>query len=194
VTDYDTGAPVNATTVRLTFSLPAKPSIGASTLDLHFQQPGLFTATGANLSLEGTWLVAALVTEPTTSAEVDLQVTVRSAAQQIDVNRVPGLPTIYTAHLGSGRTVQVYLDPGKPGANLLHATWFDASGHEMPVSGVAMTQLGASGASTALQPQILDSGHEAATAQVDAFPAEFVIGATGPGGASLRTQLTITQS
>ena len=194
LTDYDTGAAVDATAVRLTFRLPARPDVGASTLDLVRQSAGVFAGTGANLSIDGTWSVAALVTEPTTSVEIDLTVSVRVPPQQIDVNRVPGLPTIYTAHLGSGRTVQVYLDPGKPGANLLHATWFDASGHEMPVSDVAMTQLGSSGASTALVPQILDSGHEAAPAQVAAFPAEFVITATGPGGASLRTQLTITES
>jgi copper transport protein len=194
LTDYDTGAAVNASAVRLTFRLPARPDVGASTLELNRESAGVFAGTGANLSIDGKWSVAALVTEPTTSVEVDLTVSVRVPSQQIDVNRVPGLPTIYTAHLGSGRTVQVYLDPGKPGVNLLHATWFDASGHEMPVSDVAMTQLGASGASTALEPQILDSGHEAAPAQVAAFPAEFVISATGPDGASLRTQLTITQS
>ena len=194
LTDYDTGAAVNASAVRLTFRLPSRPDVGASTLDLVQQSAGVFAGTGANLSIEGNWSVTALVTEPTTSVEVDLTVSVRVAPQQIDVNRVPGLPTIYTAHLGNGRTVQVYLDPGKPGANLLHATWFDASGHEMPVSDVAMTQLGSSGASTVLEPQILDSGHEAAPAPVTAFPVEFVISATGTDGASLRTQLTITES
>jgi copper transport protein len=192
--DYDTGAAVSATAVRLSFSLPSKPSIGASTLDLRFQEPGLFTATGANLSLAGTWLVAALVTEPSTSVEVDLQVAVRSGPQQIDINRVAGLPTIYTVHLGSGRTVQVYLDPGTPGPNLLHATWFDATGHEMPVSDVTMAQILPSGASVSLQPKILDSGHEAASVQVASLPATFGLAATGPGGVGLQTQLQISQS
>jgi copper transport protein len=194
LSDYDTGTPVNATAVQLTFSLPSKPSVGASTLDLRLQKPGLFTATGANLSLAGTWRVAALVTEPATSVEVDLQLTVQAPSQQIDVNRVPGLPTIYTVHLGSGRTVQVYLDPGTPGPNLLHATWFDTTGHEMPVSDVTMTAILPSGASAALQPQILDSGHEAASVQVDTLPATFALTATGPGGAALQTQIQISQS
>jgi uncharacterized membrane protein len=194
LSDYDTGAPVNATAVRLTFSLPSKPAIGASTLDLRLQKSSLFAAAGANLSLEGTWLVAALVTEPTTSVEVDLQVSVKSAAQQIDVNRVAGLPTIYTVHLGSGRTVQIYLDPGTPGPNLLHATWFDATGHEMQVSDVTMAQILPSGASVALQPQILDAGHEAASVQVASLPATFALAATGPGGVALQTQLQISQS
>jgi len=161
---------------------------------MHPQKPGVLTATGANLSLAGTWLVAALVTEAATSVEVDLQVTVQATSQQIDVNRVPGLPTIYTVHLGSGRTVQIYLDPGKPGANLLHATWFDATGHEMPVSDVTMAQIVQSGASVALQPQILDSGHEAAPVQVEILPATFALAATGPGGVALQTQLQISLS
>jgi hypothetical protein len=194
LTDFDTGLVVNATAVRLSFSLPARPDIGASTLQLARQAGGIFTAAGANLSLEGTWLVSALVAEPTTSVQVDLQVTVQSAPQPIDANRVPGLPTIWTVHLGTGRTVQIYLDPGTPGPNLLHATWFAANGNEMPVSSVTMTELLPAGGSLALVPQILDSGHEAASVQVTTLPASFVVGAIGPDGSTFRAQLEITQS
>ena len=194
VTDYDTGAPTNATAMRLSFSLPGRPDIGSSTLALVRQPDGTFAGTGANLALDGTWRVAALVTEPTTSVEVDLELAVRSTPPQIDVNRVAGLPTIYTVHLGNGQTVQIYLDPGTPGPNLLHATWFDATGHEMPVSSVTMTEVQASGESLPLQPQILDSGHEAAPVQVTSLPATFEITATGPGGAALAAELQITQS
>jgi copper transport protein len=194
VTDYDSGVLVDATAVRLSFSLPVRPDVGSSTLQLSRQTSGAFAGIGANLSMSGTWLVSALVTEPTTSVQVDLQVTAQSAPQQIDVNRVPGLPTIYTVHLGSGRTVQVYLDPGTPGPNTLHATWFDASGKEMPVSNVTMTEILTTGGSLALQPQILDSGHEAAPVQVASLPATFALNATGPGGIALQTQLQIAQS
>lgn len=198
LTDYDTGAPVDATNVRLSFSLPARPDIGSSTLQLQRRSAGSFTATGANLSLAGAWLVAALVTEPTTSVEIDLQVSAQATPQQIDVNRVPGLPTIYTVHLGNGRTVQIYLDPGVPGPNTLHATWFEANGKEMPVSNVTMTELsgvdGSVGGSVQLQPQILDSGHEAAPVQVASLPTTFALSATGPGGVALQTQLQIERS
>lgn len=194
ITDYDTGAPVDATAVRLSFSLPARPDIGSSRLQLPRKSQAVFVGAGANLSLAGSWLVSALVTEPATSVQVDLPVTVKAAPQQIDVNRVPGLPTIYTVHLGSGRTVQVYLDPGTPGPNTLHATWFQANGTEMPVSHVTMTELPSPGASVTLQPQILDAGHEAAPVQVASFPATFAISATGPGGADLAAQLQIVQS
>jgi copper transport protein len=194
LTDYDTGAPVDATAVRLSFSLPSRPDIGSSTLELARQATGAFVGTGANLSLEGTWHVSALVTGPTASVQIDLDLTVRTSRQQIDVNRVTGLPTIYTVHLGSGRTVQIYLDPGTPGPNLLHATWFDADGKEMPVSNVTMTELLVSGESLPLQPQILDSGHEAAPVQVTSLPVTFTVAAIGPGSADLQTQLQISQS
>ena len=194
ITDYDTGAPVDATGLRLTFTLPARPDIGASTLELRRQAAGVFAGTGANLSLEGMWLVSALVTQPTTSVQVDLRLLAQTAPQQIDVNRVQGLPTIYTVHLGNGRSVQIYLDPGTTGPNLLHATWFDAGGKEMPVSQVSMTELLSAGGSVALQPQILDAGHEAAPVQVASLPATFALAATGPGGVQLQTQLQIDQS
>jgi hypothetical protein len=194
LTDYDTGAPVDATGVRLTFSRPDRPDLGSSTLDLEKQAEGVFVGIGANLSLNGAWSVSALVSEPTTSVQVDLQVAVQTVRQQIDVNRVPGLPTIYTVHLPGGRSVQVYLDPGTPGPNLLHATWFDAAGKEMPVSKVTMTQLLPAGGSVSLEPQILDSGHEAAPVQVVSLPATFAISATGPDGAQLLVQLEIVQS
>ena len=194
LTDYDTGAPVDATGVRLTFSRPDRPDLGSSTLDLEKQAEGVFVGIGANLSLNGAWSVSALVSEPTTSVQVDLQVAVQTVRQQIDANRVPGLPTIYTVHLPGSRSVQVYLDPGTPGSNLLHATWFDAAGKEMPVSNVTMTQLLPAGGSVALEPQILDSGHEAAPVQVVSLPATFAISATGPDGAQLLVQLEIVQS
>ena len=53
----------------------------------------------------------------------------------VDVNAVPGLPTIYTVHLTAGRTVQLYLDPGTPGANEVHATFFDARATSYPCDG-----------------------------------------------------------
>jgi hypothetical protein len=194
VIDYDTRASVDASAVRLTFSQPARPDLGSSTLRLERQTDGTFAGSGANLSLIGEWQIAALISEPTRSVEVDLALTVQSSRQQVDVNREAGLPTIYTVHLGSGRTVQIYLDPGTPGPNLLHATWFDQSGHEMPVSDVTMTELLPSGQSVDLLPQILDSGHEAAPVQVAGLPASFDIGAVGPGGAALQVQLQIAQS
>ena len=73
VTDYDTGAPVTADHVTLRFSIPARSDVGGSRLDLAPSGPGIFTATGGNLSLEGAWQIAALVARGTSSVEVPLQ-------------------------------------------------------------------------------------------------------------------------
>ncbi len=56
----------------LRFSLPARPDVGGSSLQLQPAGDGSFTGTGSNLSLAGTWTVTALVVEPTTSVEVPL--------------------------------------------------------------------------------------------------------------------------
>jgi hypothetical protein len=77
VTDFDTGALVRVTSVGLRFSLPARPDIGSSTLDLRGQGDGIFSSAGSNLSMSGEWRVAALVTEATTSAEIDLNISVK---------------------------------------------------------------------------------------------------------------------
>ncbi len=130
--DYDTGQPIDATSVSLRFRLPARPDVGGSRLDLARTGSGTFEANGANLSLDGTWAIDAVVAAGASSVSVPLQVTTRAPVQQVDVNSVPGLPTIYTVHLTNGRTLQVYVDPGKAGPNDVHATFFDAQGAEPP--------------------------------------------------------------
>jgi putative copper export protein/methionine-rich copper-binding protein CopC len=190
VTDFDTGAPVEVTAVRLSFKMPARPDVGSSTLSLRGRSDGTFVGTGSNLSIAGLWRLSALVTEPTAAVEVDLNVSVGVSPARVDVNTVPGSPTLYTVHLGGGNTVTIYLDPGTPGPNLLHATWFTAEGGEMPVSNVVMAVESASG-STALRPEIFDAGHEAASVQVASLPMTFGIRATGPDGASYQIELEI---
>ena len=144
--------------------------------------------------MDGTWRVAALVTQASTAAEVDLEVTVHAPPQQVDINRVAGLPTIYTVHLAAGRTVQVYLDPGTVGPNQLHATWFGADGSAMAVSGVTVGVSGGGGVATSLTPVILSVGHETAPLTVGAFPVSVLVTAVGPDGTSMQVQLQIASS
>ena len=44
-----------------------------------------------------------------------------------------GPPTIYTEQLTGGATAQTYVDPGKPGYNEVHFTFFDQKGNELPI-------------------------------------------------------------
>jgi len=195
VTDYDTGAPVAATGVTLRFTMPSRSDLGGSRLDLSPVAVGVFSATGSNLSLEGIWQVTALVVDGAASVEVPLELTTRAPgptpSQQVDVNAVAGLPTIYTVHLSAGRTVQVYLDPGTAGSNEVHATFFDATGTELPVPSVQMA-IGPTGGTLApLDPRILEPGHFVADTTLVAGTYTLSVAGPAPGGDVLSTRLDI---
>ncbi|MCU1463075.1 MAG: copper resistance protein CopC [Acidimicrobiales bacterium] len=144
ITDYDSGQPVDAQAVSLRFALPARPDVGESTLGLTRTAPGTYSAPGANLSIDGTWTVTVLVQRANGGVEIPLRVTTRQPPQRIEIQRTKGLPTVYVLHLSDGRSLQVYVDPGKAGApiNELHATFFAPDGNELPVDSVSVAATG----------------------------------------------------
>lgn len=195
VTDYNSGAPLaSATSVSLRFSFPGRADVGSSRLDLPSTAPGVFTATGSNLSLVGAWQVTALVVNGTASVEVPFELITRTGAPTIDVNAVAGLPTIYTVHLSAGRSVQFYLDPGTAGPNEVHATFFDAAGNELPVASVTMVLGPAGGPAAALTPRELEPGHFVAETTLAAGTYTLAVAGPAPNGDQLTTQLDIPVS
>ncbi len=110
--DYDTGAAISGATVTLRFSLPARPAIGDSRLDLPSVGDGRYQATGGNMSLAGVWDVTATITHGDTSVEVPLELATAIPDQQVDVQTTSGLPTIYTVHLACGRDSSGLRRPG----------------------------------------------------------------------------------
>jgi nitrogen fixation protein FixH len=139
VTDYDTGKPIAASAVSLSFDLPGQPSV-SSTLQLARGQSGQWQAGGTNLSLNGTWNVKVLVQTDAGSTEVPLTVTPRPPQQSISVQRIAGQPTLYTITVQQGLQIQAYVDPGQPGrTNALHVTAFDAAGKELPLKGATIS-------------------------------------------------------
>jgi copper transport protein len=191
VTDYDTGAPVPASGVTLRFSIPSRPTVGDSRLDLAPAGSGVYRATGGNLSLEGAWQVTALVVQGSASVEVPFQVITRVAGQQVDVSVTAGLPTVKTVHLPAGRTVQVYLDPGRAGANELHVTFFDAAGKELPVESLAATLGPSGGLAAALTPRQLEPGHFVADVTLAAGADTLSISGPAPNGDVLTAQVDL---
>lgn len=192
VNDYDTAAPVSADGVTLRFSIPARPDIGSSRLDLAPSGVGVFSATGGNLSIDGAWQITALVARGTSGVEVPLTVLAQATRQQVDINRVAGIPTIYTVHLPAGRTVQVYLDPDRPGQNDFHVTFFDAAGSELPATNIGVTVASGATAPRQLTVRTLEPGHVVATLTVQAVPQVFDVVGTAPGGDQLHAELAIT--
>ena len=107
---------------------------------------------------------------------------------------VPGLPTIYTVHLPAGRAVQVYADPGTSGANLVHLTFFDAAGQELPVPSVALVIGPAGGAGATLPSTEVEPGHFVASATLEPGTYHLTISGTAPGGDLLETGLDLTST
>jgi copper transport protein len=194
ITDYDSGAPVSAEAVALRFALASASGIGPSTLALPGAAggAGTYVGSGANLSLDGVWRVVAIVTTRGTAVEVPLVLTTRVPAQTVDVNATPGAPTISTVHLDGNRTVQVYLDPGRAGANELHATFFDAAGSELPVQTATMALTTPGGAARVLNPRQLEPGHFVAEVMVDAGTIGVDVVAPAPDGAQLHAHLEVS--
>jgi copper transport protein len=177
--DFDSGALVVPDSVALRFALPAKPDVGGSRLDLDRQSDGSYSAQGTNLSIDGTWTITAVISRGTTAVEVPFKVTTRIVRQPVDISSQPGLPTIYIVHIDqTGTTVQVYLDPGTPGPNEVHATFFDPQGTELPVMSVTMT-IGPEGElPTTLVPRMLEPGHFVADTPLEA--GKYLLTVSGP--------------
>ncbi len=158
--DYDTLRPVAAQAVNLTFDLAARPDLGTSTLNLSRESDGDYSAVAPNLSVSGTWTVTVLIQRGSQSAEVPLTVSTRTVPQRIDVSRSPGLPTVYIIHVTPTASVQVYLDPGKPGFNEFHVTVLSSGGNEIPTSDLAVNASRTGQVATALTVRRLDPvGH-----------------------------------
>ena len=116
-------------TVSLRFVYASGSAIGPSVLPLE-RRGNAWTATAANLSIQGLWNVTVVTQGATTSSEVPLEI-----ATHCVTDAVPG-PNgliLYTQTLSGGNSDSMYLDPGRVGHNEIHFTFFDPKGNELPV-------------------------------------------------------------
>jgi copper transport protein len=182
VTDYDSGEPWPAERVALRFTPRDQPDVGQATLELtHDHQDGLWRGRGSQLSIEGRWVVVALIEGSGPAVTVPLGLETRPTPQQVQVSQVPGQPTLYTITLAAGGTLQTYIDPGKPGANTVHFTYFTPGGDERPASRARATMAKGSGAPEPLELLRLGPGHFAANVDLEPGRASFTIQATAGG-------------
>ncbi|MDP9243013.1 MAG: FixH family protein, partial [Actinomycetota bacterium] len=188
VLDYDTGKPVSATAVTLQFALPSNPEVSNS-LNLTMSPPGIWSATGAQFSIDGTWNVTVLVQEASTSVDVPLHVQTRTPPQQLSVLKGQnGLPDIYKITFPNGDQIQSYVDPGTAGANELHITAFNPSGSaELPLKSATAEGTGPSGSTVKFSTRRLDPiGHFVADTKLTAGNWTFDISATAKDGTVLQ--------
>ncbi|HET7929504.1 MAG TPA: copper resistance protein CopC [Actinomycetota bacterium] len=164
VTDYDSGDPVDARRVSLTFDLPDQPEV-SSTLRLR-RTDGAWRGQGTAIAQPGTWTVTVLIEGSGSSVEVPLQVTPKTPGQHVDVSKVPGQPTLYTIMLEGGVQIQAYVDPGDPGrTNQVHVTAFDADGKELPLHAAMLSITPPEG--TPFEPEMLRFGPGHFAANID---------------------------
>jgi uncharacterized membrane protein len=193
-TDYDTGAPIVATQVTLTFAMPLRPDLGSSTLVLHRQRNGTYAARGANLSVAGTWSVSALIQRSTQAAQVQLQLSTVVTPPTVTEQRFANLPSLYTLQLSHGQSIQVYLDPNRPGANQFHITFMDPTTQsgEISIAQLAVGMTPPGGTLQVLSLRRLDPyGHFVADVQAPEGASRFDIIATATSGEQVDTYIDL---
>jgi copper transport protein len=178
VTDYDSGEDWPASRVALRFTPRGRPDIGTSTLDLTRADNGSWRGQGSQLSIAGSWAVIGLVEGSGPALTVPMELETRTAPQPVKVSEVPDQPTLYTITLVAGGTLQGYIDPGRPGPNTVHFTYFNPSGDEQPTDKARATMTRQSGAPEALTLVRLGPGHFAANVDLEPGRVSFAIEAT----------------
>ena len=179
VTDYATRRPAKVSLVSLRFEFAEGTVVGPSTLPLRDDGGGIWRGSGTNLSLDGRWTVTAVVQGTDTSAEIPMDIATRCRTQVLS----PGPPTICTEQLGGGDTAQTYVDPGKPGYNEVHFTFFDAKGNELPIPATPQITAWKPGGATpmALEVRRFSAGHFIASGKLTAAKWRFESAATPRG-------------
>jgi hypothetical protein len=200
--DFDTGRAVSDAHVALTFTLPSRPDLGQSTLNLTAapsgKAAGTYSAQAANLSVNGTWNVTVLLQRPTGSVEIPVMLTTRRPPVKVDVSRSPGLPPVYTIHATSTDNVQVYLERVRPGLTEFHVTFIGSDGAEVVANQltIAASRAGAASSPTTLTVRKLDNvGHFVADLEgAGAGRYQFSVDATLANGQPIHADIALPVS
>lgn len=190
IQDFNTGEPLPARLVTLRFSLPERPDIGGSALELSEGSEGRWRAQGTNLSLGGTWRVGVLIEQAADSQEIPLKVETRAPPQEVQViEGGPGQPDLYTISLSSEHSIQTYIYPGTPGPNELHFTFFDPAGGELSITEARIDATPEGEETQELEVRRLDPGHFVAGVDLKAGRWRFGVDATAEDGTVLTGQV-----
>ena len=92
VTDFDSGAPLDATDVSLRFEPVGQPGVGASTLDLAHHGDH-WMANGSQVSIAGVWTITVVVQTATSGTEIPLTFVTRIRTRASRSRPPPGNPT-----------------------------------------------------------------------------------------------------
>jgi copper transport protein len=183
--DFDTGEPMEARRVTLSFEVPGQPEV-AGRLELEPQPNGTWQAEGTTLSIQDVWEIAALVEMADDSIEVPLTVIPRSAGQSIEISSLEGQPVLYTVSLPDGTRLQCYVDPDDPGGiSQFHVTAFDGAGAELPLHEAILVAQPPDGSIESQELTQLSPGHFVANFELTAGPWTFDVGAVSTDGETI---------
>jgi copper transport protein len=178
VIDYDSGEPVTAQRVSLTFSHLIGEHATESQLDLHAAGDGRYEATGSVLSIGGPWEITVLVQRGADAVEVPLQLATLCEAQVS-----PGTgdrPTIHTVEVPRAGSVEGYLVPLGGGRAEVHFTFLDAHGKPLRVEEDPTISAWQRGQDThMLHPELVSRGHYFGVAELGPGPWRFDGSASG---------------
>jgi copper transport protein len=193
LSDYDTGQPVDAEQVSMTFTLSARPTLGTSNLTLSRTGPGAYGARGLNLSFPGTWDLAATVETTVRTVEIPFRVEIKQPPPRVRTIVQPGQPTIYVIDQPDGGQTQAYVEPGTGGQDQIHLTYLDSSGQEEKLPDMpTVTATSASGAKPALTLIRFSQGHFIAQGTLSRGQWTFAADEAGPGGLEFTAQWSQT--
>jgi len=183
VTDYDTGEPVDAQRVSLTFSFLGGADLADSRLDLSSHGDGRYRASGSNLSIGGPWDVTILVQQGADSVEVPLQVA--TLCEALEIPGEPPLPTSHVVEVPEVGTVEGYLIRLGGSRAEVHFTFLDTQGAPIETEGEPSILAWQEGQDPqVLVPEFLDVGHYYGVALLGPGDWRFD-GAASGGGVSL---------
>jgi copper transport protein len=184
VTDFDSGAPLDATDVSLRFEPVGQPGVGASTLELAHHGDH-WMANGSQVSIAGVWTITVVVQTASSGTEIPLTFVTRIPDQSVTVAVAAGQPDIYTIAFPDGEQIQMYNDPGTAGTDELHLTAFDADGNELPLARTTMVAVSPQGTASTLQPRRFSAGHFVGDLTLTPGPWMFFVEATARDGSVL---------
>ena len=140
--------------------------------------------------IDGRWSITALVQGSGAALTVPLELRTRTAEPKVSVSRAPGQPDLYTITAPNGGNVQAYVDPGRPGPNTVHFTFFTKNGSEQPIDGANATMTNSLGKRQSIDLQLLTAGHFAANLTLPTGQVSFTINATPAQGPPITASFT----
>jgi copper transport protein len=181
VTDFDSGAPLDATDVSLRFEPVGIAGVGPSTLDLK-HHGDRWMGNGSQVSIAGVWTITVVVQTASSGTEIPLTLVTSLPDQDVSVATAEGQPDIYTVAFPDGEQLQLYNDPGTPGADELHLTAFDADGVELPIKDAVMVAVTPDGTASSVPPRRFSAGHFVGDLTLTAGDWMFFVQATARDG------------